>query len=345
LDRPTARAPLTEHSNEVGGGAQSSPPRRSSPTSWSGNSSPNQSGGAGFEPLSHHLEDYDNAGDEQPPTALSDPTEMEVDNLAAAPQPLSGELVPDKPPSSSSGAQPPSEVGTIQDDDARVDVVDEKGNEKVEEKKKEPVFFKGMELVDLDDCDVPDLKLQCDSDDTDDDDSPNPEDLDVGDGGASSLQCLGPNLDPAPELVQSAVPVHSGHPFEAAPSVLDPLFNAARKAPHPDAVVVKQEAGWFQLREEKRQRKIVQKLALQQEKDRIAKEREDSRCTIAYLQELLHKKLGGNIDVLLAGNPGVPIIEPSLSTPAPSLQGVPTSICCFPCCKRGHWIAVLSLRF
>jgi hypothetical protein len=65
-------------------------------------------------------------------------------------------------------------------------------------------------------------------------------------------------------------------------------------------------------------------LALQQEKDRIAKEREDSRRTIAYLQELLHKKLGGDIDVLLVGNPGVPITEPSLSTPVPSLQGVPS---------------------
>jgi hypothetical protein len=107
--------------------------------------------------------------------------------------------------------------------------------------------------------------------------------------------------------VQSAIPVHSGHPFEAAPSVLDPLFNTAGKAPHPDAVIVKQEAGWFQLRDDKRQRKAAEKLALQQEKDQIAKEREDSRRTISYLQELLHKKLGGNIDVLLAGNPGVPI--------------------------------------
>jgi hypothetical protein len=283
LDRPTAGAPLTEHSNEVGGGAQSSPPRQSSPTSWSGNSSPNRSGGATFEPPFHHPKDDDNTGDEQPPTALSHPTEMEVDNLAAAPQPLSGEVVPDKPPSPSSGAQPPSEAGAIQDDDARVDVVDEKGREKVEEKKKKPVFFKGVELVDLDDCDVLDMKLYSDSDDTDDDDSPNPEDMDIGDGDASSSQCLEPNLGPIPELVQSAVPVHSGHPFEATPSILDPLFNAAGKAPHPDAVIVKQEAGWFQLCKEKRQRKATEKLALQQEKDRIAKKREDSRRTIAYL--------------------------------------------------------------
>jgi hypothetical protein len=186
------------------------------------------------------------------------PTEMEVDNLAAAPQPLSAEVVPDNPPSPRSGAQPPSEAGAIQDDDARVDVVREKGKEKVEEEKKVPVFFKGVELVNLDDCDVPDMRLQCDSDDTDDDDSPSPEGMDVGDGGASSSQCLEPNLGPAPEPVQ---PVHSERPFEAAPSVLDPLFNAAGKAPHLDAVIVKQEAGWFQLCEEKCHRKAAEKLA------------------------------------------------------------------------------------
>jgi hypothetical protein len=64
LDRATAGAPLMEHINEVGSGAQSSPPRRLSPGSWSGNSSPNQSGGAAFEPPSHNPEHDDNAGNE-----------------------------------------------------------------------------------------------------------------------------------------------------------------------------------------------------------------------------------------------------------------------------------------
>jgi hypothetical protein len=143
-----------------------------------------------------------------------------------------------------------------------MDIVKEKGKEKVEEKKKEAVFFKGVELVDLDDCDVPDMKLQCDSDDTDDDDAPNPEDMDIGDGGASSSQHLEPNTGPTTEPLQSSVRVHSDRPSEATPSVHDPLFNAAGKAPHPDVVVVKQEAGWFQLRKEKRQRKTAEKLAL-----------------------------------------------------------------------------------
>ena len=94
------------------------------------------------------------------------------------------------------------------------------------------------------------------------------------------------------------------------------------KALHPNAVIVKQEAGWFQLQEEKRHRKTTEKLALQQEKDQIAKEREDSRRAIAYLRNLLYKKLGGNIDVLLASNLRVPITEPTLSMPALSLQEV-----------------------
>ena len=69
-----------------------------------------------------------------------------------------------------------------------MDVIDKKGKEKVEEKKKEPIFFKGVELVDLDDCDVLDIRLQCNSDDTDDNDAPNLEDMDVGDGSASNSQ-------------------------------------------------------------------------------------------------------------------------------------------------------------
>jgi hypothetical protein len=63
---------------------------------------------------------------------------------------------------------------------------------------------------------------------------------------------------------------------------------------------------------------------LQQKKEQIAKEREDSRRMIAYLQQLLHKKLGGDIDSLLAGNLEVPVGEPTLSMPTPSLEGVPS---------------------
>ena len=200
-----ARAPLTKHSNEVGGGAQSSLSKRSCLSSWFGYSSPNQPGGNTFELPCHHPEDDDNAGDKQLLTALSHPIEMEVDNLVAVLQRLSSEVVPHKPPSSSASAQRPSDAGATQVNDARVDVVDEKDKEKVEEKKKDPVFFKGVEFVDLDDCDVPDMRLQCDNKDTDDDNTQNLDDMDVGDGGASNLQCLEPSIGHVVESLQSLV--------------------------------------------------------------------------------------------------------------------------------------------
>ena len=60
------------------------------------------------------------------------------------------------------------------------------------------------------------------------------------------------NTGLAAESLQSSVRVYSDRPSKATPSVYDPLFNAIGKAPHPDAVIVKQEASWFQLWEEKR---------------------------------------------------------------------------------------------
>ena len=58
--------------------------------------------------------------------------------------------------------------------------------------------------------------------------------------------------------------------------------------------------------------------------ERANREREGGpKATIAYLQELLQKQLGGNIDVLLPGNLKVPVSEPILSMPVPLLLGVP----------------------
>ena len=61
-----------------------------------------------------------------------------------------------------------------------------------------------------------------------------------------------PNFGPVAKPVPIVVLVHSEHPSKATPSVLDLLFNAAQKAPHPGVIIVKQEASWFQLQEEKR---------------------------------------------------------------------------------------------
>ena len=80
-----------------------------------------------------------------------------------------------------------------------MDVGDKKDKEKVEEKEKEPVFYKGVPLVDLDDYNVSDNRLHCNRDDTDDNDAPKPEGMDVDNNGASSSQCLEPKTSPAAE--------------------------------------------------------------------------------------------------------------------------------------------------
>jgi hypothetical protein len=70
------------------------------------------------------------------------------------------------------------------------------------------------------------------------------------------------NLGTAKEPVPAAVAVHSERPSEVTTTIMDPLFTAARKAPHLNVIIVKQEASWFQLWEEKRQKTIAEKLAL-----------------------------------------------------------------------------------
>jgi hypothetical protein len=155
--------------------------------------------------------------------------------------------------------------------------ITDKGKEKMEEKKNEPVFIGGIELVNLDDCDVPDRKLQCNNTDSDDDEGPNADGIGVRDGPGSCSQTMDANDESASRPVAPEVGEYSEPHTTPTASVEDPLFNAADKAPHPDAVIIKQEASWFQLRAEKRQRKTVEKLAAQQEKERLAKEAEDAR--------------------------------------------------------------------
>jgi hypothetical protein len=132
-----------------------------------------------------------------------------------------------------------------------VERVTDKGKGKVDAKMKEPVFIGGIELVDLDDCDVTDRKLQCDSTDSDDDEGPNADGVGVRDGPGSCSQTMDSNDESASRSVAPEVGEHSEPHTTPTASIDDPFFNAAGKAPHPDAVIVKQEVDWFQLRAEK----------------------------------------------------------------------------------------------
>jgi hypothetical protein len=82
-----------------------------------------------------------------------------------------------------------------------------KGEEKVEQKRKELIFIGGVELVDLDDYEVPDIRLHYDSNYTDDNDVLNPTGMDVGDNAALCSQIIDPNLGLATEPLPVVVAV------------------------------------------------------------------------------------------------------------------------------------------
>jgi hypothetical protein len=124
---------------------------------------------------------------------------MHIDIQQASPLHQSVVVVLDRPSSDGSGVHAHAASAANADSEAAPDHVIDKGKEKVEEKKKELVFIGGVELVDLDDCEVPDKRLECDSDDKNDNDISNAEGMDVSNGVVSCLQFVEHDLDTAPE--------------------------------------------------------------------------------------------------------------------------------------------------
>jgi hypothetical protein len=124
-------------------------------------------------------------------------------------------------------------LGAVDDTEPRVHDGENEGDDTSEDSKKknEAMFLGGVELVDLDDCDVPDRRLQCDSKYTDDDEAPNREDIDVDVGAPSCGQTVGPSSSIASAQVSPAVPVQTDPLVESSCGFPDPLFNAAGKPP------------------------------------------------------------------------------------------------------------------
>ena len=70
------------------------------------------------------------------------------------------------------------------------------------------------------------------------------------------------NVESASRLVAPEIVVHLEPYTTPTASIDDSLHNAVGKAPHPNAVVVKQEGGWFQAREEKQKQKTAEKISM-----------------------------------------------------------------------------------
>ena len=129
----------------------------------------------------------------------------------------------------------------------------------------------------------------CDNSNLDDNISPNMYGIGVHLDPESCSQTLDSNVESASRLVAPIVGEHPEPHTTPTASINDPLFNAASKAPHLDAMVVKQEAGWFQLWEEKRKQKTKEKLVAKQEMERLAKEAEDAKNQVGFMKQLLEQ--------------------------------------------------------
>ena len=142
--------------------------------------------------------------------------------------------------------------------------------------------------------------------------------MDVDVGTPSCVHTIRPSSSIALAQVLLAIPVQIDRLVESSYGFLDPSFNAARKAPHPNAVIVKLEVGWFQLKEAKRLKKTTKKLAEQHAREHLAKKNEEQKKKNELLEQLIKEKLGRNIKALLSRK----LDGPSPSILAPILQGV-----------------------
>ena len=101
------------------------------------------------------------------------------------------------------------------------------------------MFIKGIPLIDLHDCDVTNNKLLCNSSDSNDDDSPNVNSIGFCNGPRSYLQTMDSNIESTSRSVALEIGEHSEPYTMSTASIYDPLFNAAGKAPHLNAMIIK----------------------------------------------------------------------------------------------------------
>jgi hypothetical protein len=308
--------PAIVASSATVGGGNTGPTNEVSPDSWSGHSSPHETGDVNALAPSQREPHINNRP--QPERSA-----MVMDDAAPGVDLQSDAEAPGRPSSdvaSAVAAAVPSTVtaaglGAVDDTEPRLRDGENEGDDTLEgsKKKKEPLFVGGVELVDLDNCDVPDRRLQCDSEGTDDNEAPNREDMDVDVGPPSYVQTIRPSSSTASAQVSPAVPVQTDPLVESSGGFLDPLFNAVGKAPHPDAVIVKQEAGWFQLKEAKRLKKTAEKLSEQCERERLVKENEEQRRKNELLEQLIKEKLEGILRRCSlgswTGHPRLPLLQ------------------------------------
>jgi hypothetical protein len=157
--------PVNVPSSTAVGGGHSGPTNELSPDSWFGHSSPHETGNVNASAPSQREPHEDDCPQPERSTMVMDDATAGVDLQSNAKAPTK----PSSNVASAIAAVAPSAVtaaglGAINDTKARVHDGENRGDDTSEgSKKKEPMFLGGVKLVNLDDCDIPDRRLQCDS--------------------------------------------------------------------------------------------------------------------------------------------------------------------------------------
>ena len=232
--------PLNVPSSTVVGGGHSGPTNELSPESWTSHSFLHETGHINTSaPSQHEPHEDDRPQPERSAMVMDNATVgMDLQSDAEAPSRLSSDVA------SAVAIVAPSVVtatnlGTVNNTEARVHNRENEGDDTLEgSKKKELVFLGGVELVDFNDCDISN-RLQYDSKDIDDKEAPNREEMDIDVSAPSCIQIVGPSSSTTSAQVLPAVSIQTDPLVESFGGFSDPFFNAARKAPHPDAIIVK----------------------------------------------------------------------------------------------------------
>jgi hypothetical protein len=126
---------------------------------------------------------------------------------------------------------------------------------------KQPQRIGDVFLVDLSACKVADQKLLFDNNDIDDKEVTKPTNIneDIGIRVCSQSKALIVHM--AMEIVVDYTRLHAKYVRQAYDATFYALFNAVGKDPFSNAIIVKQEVGWFLLKEEKRKKKFAKMLS------------------------------------------------------------------------------------
>ena len=150
-------------------------------------------------------------------------------------------------------------------------------------------------------------------------------DSDDNDKGVSHRVEMPPAPEPRPMEVDAPSAASTGAGPVSAPAE-DDFYNAARRAPHPDAIVPKQELGWWAVREERKRKKAQEQeqaaLQLRQVQEQAARLAEQMAALERELRDA-RRSLSGTGPTAAPSTSAASVEGPVVVMPTPTDPAAP----------------------